>query len=59
MFVSRKEYDRETDYLEDRIRRIESRYLELWGKHHRLLEHLGLQEREMPERVELCKKGGR
>ena len=58
MFVSRKEYDMNTDYLEDRIRHIESRYWELWHKHQRILEHFGLQEREVPERTELCKKGG-
>lgn len=46
------------DYMEREYKNLQSRYWELKRSHCRLLEHLGVDEVELPRKVVLVAKGG-
>jgi len=46
------------DYMEREYKDLQDRYWKVWHAHHRLLQHLGLNEVEVPKKVVLVAKGG-
>lgn len=58
MFVSTRRFESRMDYMEREYKDLQNRYWELRGAHSRLLEHLGVNEVELPRKVVLVAKGG-
>lgn len=58
MFVSTRRFEARMDYMEREYKDLQNRYWELRHSHYRLLEHLGVNEVELPRKVVLIAKGG-
>lgn len=57
MFVSTKRFEARMDLMEREYKDLKSRYWELRHSHYQLLEHLRLNEVELPRKVVLVAKG--
>jgi hypothetical protein len=53
MFVTKKQHERDINYLSAEYERISERYWDLWRRHARLLNHLGLTEVKQFEYTEI------
>ena len=58
MFVSTRKFEARMDYMEREYRDLQDRCWKVWHAHHRLLQHLGLNEVEVPKKVVLVAKDG-
>jgi hypothetical protein len=56
MFVTKKEFVRVVTDLQRDIESLRTIYLASQAAHYRLLNHLGLQEEEVPERIRIRKR---
>jgi hypothetical protein len=58
MFVTKKRFQSEVEWLERQHRELSDKYWELRRAHVRLLRHLGIDEVTVPEETVLRAKGG-
>lgn len=58
MFVSTRKFEERMAYMRREYKDLQDRYWKIWHAHQRLLQHLGLNEVEVPEKVVLVAKCG-
>lgn len=58
MFVSKARFDLTQQRMEAEIHELRQKYWRMYADHHRLLDHLGLVEVEIPQDKVLREKGG-
>lgn len=58
MFVSKARFELMQERLEGDVRELRQKYWRMYADHHRLLDHLGLVEVEIPQDKVLREKGG-
>ena len=56
MIFSKKNYEREMKCMKDDVSDLEQRYWDLWHRHYRLLNYLGLEEKKNEPSIEIVKK---
>ncbi len=57
MFVTKKTFEKEERYTQLKFQELNEKYWELLIKHQRLLDHLGLDEKTLPQETKLVKRG--